>query len=141
MSKAPISGFDLLGIDLEPQSIEHSTKWYPIAAAAIGGIAGAVLWRSHPILGHLGGWALGRNIYGLATKERTLPQVGRTLGSHAVATAASLSLPAYPVLGYIAGAVASDLLLNSDEGLKVTWRPRQVERSDEPPTTALVVAR
>lgn len=139
------SGFDLLGVEPQPVAERSATKWRPLAAAAIGGIAGAVLWRSHPILGHLGGWALGRNIYGLATKERTLPQVGRALGSHAVATAASLSLPAYPVLGYIAGAVASDLLLSGDESnfARRVYREerRQVEGHASSPTTALVVAR
>ena len=86
-------------------------------AVAIGaGAVGAILWRRHPVLGFLGASALASNAHALATNNRTLTDAGKRLGKHIVAVAGSLALPSHPAVGYVAGAVAGDLLLDGAGG-------------------------
>lgn len=97
--------FDLIGAQ------SASWSWVGAGVSIGGSLLGLVLWRAHPVLGFLGGAAIAGNAYELATRRQSVSQATRNLGTHAAAIAASLSVPAFPALAWIGGAVAADLLL------------------------------
>jgi hypothetical protein len=84
----------------------------------IAGGLGAVLVRQHPVLAFIGFSAVAGNAHAVATGVSTWKKAAERLGQHAVATAGALALPKHPVIGYVAGAVAAELLID-DEGAGV----------------------
>ena len=90
--------------------------WQPLLAMAAGGALAAALWRKHWLLAAILGTTIGRNAYGVVIKERTWETAGRNIGSQCVAIAGSLALPSHPAVGYLAGAVAGDVLIDGHGG-------------------------
>jgi hypothetical protein len=105
------SGFDILGAT-PPRAITPQRTLLALAAGAVG----AVLVKKHPMLAFLGSAALASNMHAVAVGERTLKQAIQRMGRHVVATAGSLSVPKYPAIGYIAGAVAADMFIDGEGG-------------------------
>lgn len=85
------------------------------AFSLLAGATAAALFNQRPVLAFIGGAAVAGNLFAFSQSERTGRQVVKNLGRHAVAIAGSLALPKYPAWGYIAGAVAGNLLLSDDE--------------------------
>lgn len=105
-------GFDILGAEKPPRQIPMKRTMIALAAGAIG----AVLVKKHPVLAFLGTAAAASNTHAVLAGERTVKQAIQRMGKHIVATAGSLSVPKYPVMGYVAGAVAADLLIDGEGG-------------------------
>lgn len=108
-----MSSLDFIGAT-SPALPPHALP--PIVMSAGVGILGAVLWRAHPVLGFLGASALASNAYDLATRRQTWKQTGLRVGKHVAAVAGSLALHSHPAIGYVAGAVAADLLIDGKGG-------------------------
>ncbi len=96
--------------------------------------------RSHPVLAFLGFSAVAGNAHAVATKERTWKQAAERVGRHVVAVAGSLAMPKHPVVGYVAGAVAADLLLDDDKhsGILDEWAHYAGVREARPVTAEVV---
>lgn len=108
------NGFDLLGADSPaPRPIPVGRTVLAVGA----GIIGALLARKHhPMLVFLNVTAATSNVHAAVTKERTWKDAARRMGRHVVATAGSLALPNYPVIGYVGAAIAADLLIDGEGG-------------------------
>lgn len=112
--------------------------WQPLVASLGGGVLGAVLWRKHWLLATLLGTAAGRNIYGVYVKERDWKDGVRNMGQHLTATAGALALPTHPLVGYLAGAVAGEVLIDGKgNGLLEQWG-RALKQDVTTTSTALV---
>ena len=72
------------------------------------GIAGALLWQRHRILGLIAGMAIGSNASALITKD-TRGMAIRNLVLEGAAVAGALLLENHPVFGFAGGAVAGGL--------------------------------
>ena len=106
------NGFDFLGAE----SVKPSLSMKRLTIALATGALSAVLVPKHPMLAFLNGAALASNTLAVEEGERTWPEAIKRMGRHVVATAASLALPKYPAMGYVAGAVAADLLIDNEGG-------------------------
>lgn len=106
----------LLGADREVVRRKVRPSISSAAVAVIGGAVGSALSGAHPVLGFLGGATVAGNAYGLARGDRTWKQAAERVGRHVVAAAGSLALPSHPVIGWCAGALAADLLMDEDDG-------------------------
>jgi hypothetical protein len=109
-----MEGFDYLGAEPVAHIARPSFGRSAIALAA--GAVGAMFVPKHRVLAFLDTAALAGNVHAIASGDRSWKDAFRRLGRHVVATAGSLALPAYPVMGYIAGAIAGDLLLDGEGG-------------------------
>jgi hypothetical protein len=108
-----MNGFDLLGVEpLRKPTVSVGRTALAIAAGAVG----AMLAPKHPVLAFLGTAALASNTHAVLKQERSFKDACKRMGRHLVASAGSLALPKYPAMGYIAGAVAGDLLIAGDGG-------------------------
>ena len=110
-----MDGLDLLGAD----TVTHAPHPLPASrgiVAVAAGALGALVWRKHPALGFLNGAALASNTHAVVTGDRDWKDAVRRMGRHIVATAGSLAMPSYPVIGYVGGAIAADLLIDGDGG-------------------------
>lgn len=105
----------LLGVESIERPIRRLSRSGAVVSLA-GLAAGALLWREHPVLGAFGGAALASNVHGLATRRLTWREAGTDLGRHVVATAGSLALPRHPAIGYMAAAIAAELLIDGEGG-------------------------
>ena len=129
---------------LEMLGAEEQTEhlwWHPLAASAAAGAFGALVWRSHPVLACLLGLSLGRNTYGVVVKERTWQEAVRKFGQHITATAGALALPKHPVVGYLAGAVAGDVLIDGKGGGLLDQWARSLKKDVPSTSTALVATK
>jgi hypothetical protein len=90
-------------------------SWISVAATLGGGALGSFLWKKHPVLGLLNGMALAGNAARMATKDITPRRAAENIGAHLVATASSLALPNYPIIGYLAGAAGSSFFLRRSD--------------------------
>jgi len=106
-------GFDLLGAEVPKPA---PLSWGRGALALAAGAVGALLIPRHPVLTFLGAAALASNAHAVAVGDRTFKNAAKRMGRHVVATAGSLALPKYPAMGYVAGAIAGDLLLDGEGG-------------------------
>jgi hypothetical protein len=109
------SGFDLLGAEVL-KAAPRPITWTRSAVAFAAGALGVLLVPKHPVLTFLGAAAAASNAHAVLAGERTVKEALRRMGKHVVATAGSLSIPKYPGVGYVAGAVAGDLLLDGEGG-------------------------
>ena len=108
-----MDGLDMLGAEpLTKPTISTTRTVIALAAGAVG----AVLAPKHPVLAFLGTAALASNTHAVLKKDRSFKDACKRMGRHLVATAGSLAMPRYPAIGYIAGAVAGDLLIDGDGG-------------------------
>lgn len=107
-----IHGFDILGAEVPRRQLPVKRTLLALAAGAVG----AVLVKKHPVLAFLGTAAAASNAHAVATGERTFKQAAQRMGRHIVATVGSLSVPKYPAMGYVAGAVAADLFIDGEGG-------------------------
>jgi len=133
----------------EPAVQHHQFSWSRGTIAVVAGVLGAiVLRRSHPVLGFLNFSALASNTHAVVKKERRWQDAGRRMGRHFIATAGSLALPKYPIIGYVAGAVGADMLIDGEgSGVIEEWsRYTGIGNKDvidvdyvEEPQTALAV--
>lgn len=105
-------GFDILGAEVIRRRLPAKRTLLALAAGAVG----AVLVKKHPVLAFLGSAAAASNVHAVVTGERTFKQAAQRMGRHVVATVGSLSVPKYPAMGYVAGAVAADLLIDGEGG-------------------------
>lgn len=105
-------GFDILGAELPHRKLPVTRTLLALVAGALG----AVTVKKHPVLAFLGTAALASNAHAVAVGERSIKQAVQRLGRHVVATAGSLSVPKYPAMGYVAGAVAADMLIDGEGG-------------------------
>jgi hypothetical protein len=124
-----VSRFDLIGAKDATPSLPANDPvkgpsrvdaWVATAATLAGGAVGMALWsyfpragKKHPVLGLLDGLAVGGNLARVATGEIAPRRAIENLGAHAVATASSLALPAYPAIGYVAGAAGANLFFRN----------------------------
>lgn len=111
---AHTGGLDLLGA--ERRRVVRPLSASSLAIAVGGGLIGCFAWRKHPVLGFMGGAALTANTHALIAGHRTWKDAATRVGQHVVATAGSLALPAHPAFGYVAAAVAADLLVDGKDG-------------------------
>jgi hypothetical protein len=109
------SGFDLLGAEL-PKTTSSGLSFSRSAVALGAGAVGAFVFRKHPMLAFLDAAALASNVHAVSQGERGWKDAVRRMGRHVVATAGSLAMPAFPAIGYVAGAVAADLLIDGQGG-------------------------
>lgn len=109
---------DFLGatMPLGPAVARAPMSWSSAGIAAGAGLMGSLLWRQHPVLGFLGFSAIASNAHAVIAGDRMWKDATRRVGRHLMATAASLALPMYPVVGYVAGAVGAELLLDGKGG-------------------------
>jgi len=108
-----MSGFDYLGT--EPLAPKPMTWVRSVLAIGVG-MLGAYLVPKHRVLGFLNAAALASNVHAVAANERTAKDAIKRMGRHVVATAGSLAMPSHRVIGYVAGAVAADLLIDGEGG-------------------------
>lgn len=109
-----MNGLDLLGAETPPT---HHPLSLSRGAVALGaGVFGALVFRRHPALAFLNASALASNTHAVVTGERKWRDAVKRMGRHVVASAGSLAMPSYPVIGYVAGAVAADLLIDGEGG-------------------------
>lgn len=87
----------------------------PTVLSVIGGSIGLFAWRAHPILGLLTGIVVSHGIYDFYNQKATSQEVARDLGKHASAVGGALLFGAHPVLGYLAGAIAGQLVLGDKD--------------------------
>lgn len=129
-----MNGLDWLGAaEPKPRPKLRPVSKANLLAGLAGGLAGGVLWRKHPVLGVLGGYALTSSVHDVATGERTLTQAGERVGQAVVATAGSLALPSHPAIGYVAAAIAANLLIDEEgTGLLQEWAHRAKRLRDRP---------
>lgn len=111
-----MDGLDLLGAELPTMTAPRSTSWGRVALALGAGVVGMTVFRRHPVLAFLDSAALASNVHAVATKKSSVKEAVQNMGKHAVATAGALALPIAPWLGYLAGAVAGDLLIDGEGG-------------------------
>jgi len=109
-----MSGFDYLGT--EPFAVPKPMSWVRGLLALAAGALGAVLVPKHPVLAFMNGAALASNAHAVSTNERTVKDAIKRMGRHVVATAGSLAMPNHRAIGYVAGAVAADLLIDGEGG-------------------------
>jgi hypothetical protein len=110
-----VEGLDYLGA--VPLVAKPRVSWSRAALALAAGTLGAFVFRrSHPVLAFIGTAAVASNTHAVVVGDRTLRGAVRRIGCHVVATAGSLALPSYPAIGYVAGAIAGDLLLDGEGG-------------------------
>lgn len=82
-----------------------------VLPAAVGGVAGYMLWRKHKWLGLLAGSALGASAVPLWKGENRL-KYGLALASVGLGVGASLKYRKHPAVAYVAGAVVGGLVSN-----------------------------
>lgn len=109
-----MDGIDLLGA--EPVLMARKVSLSRTVFAGLAGFIAAALTPKHPVLAFIGVGALASNAHAVATGDRTLKQAMRRMGRHVIATAGSLALPPFPLIGYGAGAVAGELLFDGEGG-------------------------
>jgi hypothetical protein len=115
MKAAVSSGFDLLGAEaLEPAPKKF--VWTRSALAIAAGAVAASVFKRHPVLAFLDTAAAVSNAHAVYVGERTWRDAAKRMGRHVVATVGSLTVPKYPAAGYVAGAVAGDLLFDGEGG-------------------------
>lgn len=104
-----LRGFDALG-DIAPSLPAPRTLLQTGKSAAFflvpvaTGALGSILWRSHPLLGFLGGLAIGQAGKSLYRGDPTAKAVVQ-LGITGTAIAGSLLWRRHPVLGHLGGAL------------------------------------
>jgi hypothetical protein len=108
-----VSGFDILGAEL-PKRV--AVSWSRTLIALAAGVVGAVTVKKHPVIAFLGAAAVASNAHAVVKGDRTVKAAIKRMGRHVVATVGSLSVPKYPAMGYVAGAVAADLLIDDEGG-------------------------
>lgn len=140
-------GLDILGAD-EIKNLARPISWSSTAVSAGVGVLGALAWRRHPVLGFLGASALASNVHAVAAGDRGWKAAGKRMGKHLVAVAGALALPSHPAVGYVAGAVAGELLLDGDgSGIVEEWAhyagvrdaPQKIEILDATPRASALV--
>jgi hypothetical protein len=109
-----VIGLDYLGA--VPLVQKPRIQWGRTALTLAAGTIGALVFRKHPVLAFIDAAALASNTHAVITGDKTLKNAVRRMGCHVVATAGSLALPSYPAIGYVAGAIAGDLLLDGEGG-------------------------
>jgi len=110
-----VQGFDYMGAE-ELQLQPPRVTWQRVVVSLVAGVLGSRLFPKHPVLSFLGSAALASNVHAAATGEKSWYGAIRRVGCHVVATAGSLALPKHPAIGYVAGAIAGDLLLDGEGG-------------------------
>lgn len=149
MSAYNMTGFDYLGA--EELELPVKISWSRSAIAIAAGALAAALAPKHPVLAFFGIAAVTSNTHAVLAGDRTWKAAVKRVGRHVVATAGALALPKYPAMGYVAGAVAGDLLIDDEGGgIIAEWadyegvrapRPRgeviDVQVVEQPQTTAL----
>lgn len=115
MKLRAMDGFDMLGAEA-PKPVVRSLSFSRTALALAAGAVGAALTPKHPVLAFLGVAAAASNAHAVVSGDRSLKDAIRRMGRHVVATAGSLSVPKYPAIAYVAGAVAGELLIDGEGG-------------------------
>jgi hypothetical protein len=88
-----------------------------VAIALSAGAVGALLTPKHRVLAFLDVAAAASNVHAVALGERTWQDAIRRMGRHVVATVGALSVPkSIAAGGYIAGAIAGDMLFDGEGG-------------------------
>lgn len=131
--------FDYLGAE-EIKPAKPSLTRALLAVAA--GLVGSRLVPRHPVLAFLGASALASNAHAVATGEKPWQVAVRRMGCHLVATAGSLALPKHPAIGYVAAAIAGDLVLDGKGGgVLEEWMhgKQKIEVSEKTPIDAEIV--
>jgi hypothetical protein len=108
------SGFDYLGA--EPVKSKPQLSVTRTTLALVAGAIGAYFVPKHPVLAFLNAGALASNLHAVSAGERTKTDAIKRMGRHIVATAGALAMPSHPAIGYIAGAIAGDLLIDGEGG-------------------------
>lgn len=105
----------LLGAQPNREPSLRTLKWGLLASIG-GAVGGIVLWPKHWALGMINGSVVASSAHAVATKQESWKSAGKRLGCHVVATATSLGLPSHPAIGWCAGAVAAELLIDGEGG-------------------------
>ena len=111
-----MNGLELLGVERPSRrpSVQAILTRYLVAGGA--GVIAAVYVPAHPVLAGLGTAAAVSNTYAAIQGERSWKQALTRMGGHVVATAGALALPAAPAIGWIAGAIAAELIFDGKGG-------------------------
>jgi hypothetical protein len=111
-----MEGLSLLGVERVPRkpSVAQIFTRYLVAAGA--GALASVYVPSHPVLAAINTAAAVSNTYAAIQGERTWGKAATRMGRHVVATAGALALPVAPVVGWLAGAIAGELIFDGKGG-------------------------
>jgi hypothetical protein len=132
-----MDGLDQLGADDATKRTPLTFRRSLIAVAA--GAASALLVPKHPVLAFLNGAALASNAHAVATGERTWKAAIKRMGRHVVATAGSFAMPKYPAFGYVAGAIAGDMLIDDEGGgIIEEWEDYEGVRDVRSPNATII---
>jgi hypothetical protein len=129
----------LLGAE-SPTEEPTDERSLTLAATLMCAVGGGLFWRAHPVLGALNGGALGSNLSRIYTRELAVGRAAANLGAHVVATSASLAMPAYPALGYLAGVVTSNLFLQRQDSFLQRFEETIVGEKEKAAPKALLPA-
>ncbi len=89
----------------------------------VGAVAGAVLWKKHPILGLIGGHAVGSNAGALLRGGYERKQALYMVGVEGAAIYGSLKYKRHPILGFLGGGLAGAAVtaVFSDSPARAQW--------------------
>ena len=148
-----MTGLDVLGAEpITTGNKERNAVIRSVASLVVGSLAASMIPK-HPVLGFIGASAATYNLVSVAQKETMPRDATRNMLKHAVAITGSLTMKTHPVWGYLAGAIAGNLLLDDlrHDGILDHVMPdnkkKQTEKRDvidaesftvEPSSTALV---
>ena len=110
-----LDGFDVLGAEVI-KAPSREIPWGRSALAIGAGAIAAMFVPKHPVLAFLDTAAAVSNAHAVMAGERTWKEAVRRMGKHVVATVGALAVPKYPAMGYVAGAVGADLLIDGEGG-------------------------
>lgn len=109
------SGLDCLGAEYAPMGLRDSKTRF--AVAALAGVAGALLWRRHPVLGFVGLASGIDSVRALAEGEISAASAVKRIGRYGIAVASSallsenVDVTGAGFVGFVGGAVVGDALL------------------------------
>jgi hypothetical protein len=86
-----------------------------VAFGLVGGVLGSLLWPKHRVLGALLGHSAATTAFRLTSDFDSRSAAIADFGSSGIATAAALTLPIHPAVGYTAGLISSRLLWRSGD--------------------------
>lgn len=105
----------LLGAERPAPPAPRPVSVVGIALTLGAGIAGAVLWPAHRVLGFLLSSTIAGGVHEAATARCTWGEAARDIGCGAIAAGASLAFPPAPAAAWVVGRVGAGMLLPGKE--------------------------
>jgi hypothetical protein len=112
-------------------------SWKSIGSGIVGGTLAMSAWKAHPVVAFLDGYELGSTAMDVRTGAIDKTEALRRLGRTAIATVATLLLPVPGLFGWLAGAIAAQVVI-PDGDRTLVERARSIIAQAEDSTTAMV---